>query len=88
MTNIFKDLWTTNSCKKCDYSTLSSIKMWRHLTKVEKVKPTKKDIKFLIKWSILGRLVMTLLELIFIIVNIVIFVITYPMWKIHDVMFH
>ena len=88
MTNIFKDLWTANSCKTCDYSTLSSIKMWRHLTKVEKVKLTKKDIKFLIKWSILGRVIMTLLELIFIVVNIVIFVITYPMWKIHDVMFH
>lgn len=88
MKDIFKYIWQANKCKRCDYKTFSAIKMWWHITKVENIKPTKRDIKHLIKWSIPGRLIMTLLEIILIIFNFVIFIVTYPIWAIHEHMFY
>lgn len=44
-------------CRNCDYKTLFSIGMVWHLKKWHNIKPTKKDLKFLLKYSFLIRLI-------------------------------
>lgn len=83
-----KYIWKPIECKSCDFKSQSAIKMIHHLTKVEKVKPTKRDIKFLLKHCIPAKIILSLLEIIFITISIIIFIITYPFWKIHEILFN
>lgn len=83
-----KYIWVPIECKSCDFKSQSAIKMIHHLIKMEKVKPTKRDIKFLLKHSIPAKIILSLLEIICITISAIIFIITYPFWKIHEILFN
>ena len=52
-----KDLFWKIECKKCDYKSLFAIGILRHLSKCYDIKPTKRDIKFLLKYNFATRLI-------------------------------
>jgi len=51
-----KDVKWKLECKHCRYKSLFAICFIRHLLKCHNIKPTKKDIKILLKYSFLIRL--------------------------------
>ena len=52
-----KDLFFKIECKKCDYKSLFAIGMLRHLKKSYGIKPTKRNMRFLLKYNFATRLV-------------------------------
>ena len=83
-----KDIWTPIHCNYCDFKSQSAIKTIYHLIKVEKITPTKRDIKFLLKHCIPTKIILSLLGITCITIGIIIFIITYPFWKIHEILFN
>ena len=44
-------------CKKCNYKSLFAISMLHHLSKCYGIKPTKRDLHFLLKYNFISRLI-------------------------------
>lgn len=44
-------------CKNCDYETLFAFRMVKHLKRQHNVKTTKKDLRFLLKYNFVSRVV-------------------------------
>ena len=44
-------------CRSCDYKTFFAIGIIWHLKKCHSTKPTKRDLKFLLKYNFISRLV-------------------------------
>lgn len=85
---MLKRLFSPTYCRLCneEYGSVSMLKMIYHLKKVHKVKSFRnlKDIVFIIKWSIPGRvfrLIMTFLCMVFV---ISMWLITYPFYILHE----
>ena len=85
---MIKRIFAPTYCRLCneEYHSVSMLKMAYHLKKVHKTKVIKnpKDILFVIKWSIPGRvfrLIMTFLCMVFV---ISMWLITYPFYILHE----
>ena len=52
-----KDLKEKIECKKCNYKSLFTIGMLHHLSKCYGIKPTKRDLRFLLKYNFITRLI-------------------------------
>ena len=72
-----KDLSWKIKCKKCDYKSLFAIKVLIHLKKCHNIKVTKKDIKFLLHYNFITRLVKFLIACILILPIFILKVICY-----------
>jgi hypothetical protein len=44
-------------CKKCNYKSLFAIGMLRHWSKCYNIKPNKRDLRFLLKYNFISRLI-------------------------------
>ena len=44
-------------CKKCNYKSLFAVGMLHHLSKCYDIKPTKRDLRFLLKYNFISRLI-------------------------------
>lgn len=44
-------------CKKCNYKSLFAIGILRHLAKCYGIKPTKRDLRFLLKYNFVSRFI-------------------------------
>ena len=53
--NSFRDIFHCIHCKTCKHKSFTSIGMVIHLYRKHRIKPTKKDIKFLVIYSLLVR---------------------------------
>lgn len=52
-----KDLVWKIGCKRCNYKSLFAIALIHHLKKAHNIKLTKKDLRFLLKYNFITRLV-------------------------------
>ena len=52
-----RDIKTEIFCRNCDYKTLFAIGMIWHLKKAHNTKPTKKDLRFLLKYNFVSRFI-------------------------------
>lgn len=48
-------------CKKCNYKSLFAIGILHHLSKCYGIKPSKKDLRFLLKYNFITRLIKMLI---------------------------
>ena len=67
-------------CKHCDFKTKVGLLLLLHIWTKHKIRPTKWDLKFALKHGIIGT---TIYNIIFII-RLVIKLITFPIWWIHE----
>lgn len=54
--NNLKDRFNFIYCKHCDFKSIFAVRVWWHLWKKHNTRLTKKDLKFLIKYSCLIKL--------------------------------
>ena len=61
--NILRDTFFKLNCKQCKFKSVFAVAMLWHLLKKHKVKPTKKDVRFLMRYNLLTRLLMSAIAL-------------------------
>ena len=52
-----KELPWKIECKKCSYKSLFAIGLLHHLSKCYGIKPNKRDLRFLLKYNLVSRLI-------------------------------
>jgi hypothetical protein len=66
--SIIRDTFGKFSCKLCDkknkMKSMLAVKMLWHLYKEHEQKPTKKDIKFLLRYNLVTRLILSLVAIV------------------------
>ena len=86
--SIIRDTFEKFSCKLCDKkskmkSVLATRMLW-HLWKVHKLKPTKKDIKFLLRYNLVTRLLLSLVAIILFVPLFVLKVVLIPLYYFYE----
>ena len=71
-------------CKHCKFKSRSMFRLLIHLKKEHKATFTKRDWKFAIKHFFPFRLLIALVSIIFSIAVWLLWVVTYPIWAIHE----
>ena len=71
-------------CNKCDFKSRSILRLWLHLKKAHNITFTKRDWKFAIKNFFPFRLLMTSVGGVLWLVFFAVWLITYPVWKLHE----
>ena len=72
-------------CNKCDFKSRSILRLLIHLKKEHKTNFTKQDWKFAIKHFFPFRLLIAFLIIVFNAIILLINLITYPFWILHEI---
>lgn len=88
--SIIRDTFGKLSCKLCDKkSKMKSIFATRllwHLWRVHKLKPTKKDIKFLLRYNLASRLFYSLMAIILFVPLFVLKFVLLPLYYLYEIL--
>ena len=72
-------------CRKCGFKTRSILKAIHHIRKSHNLKNYKKnDIKFILRWNFLTKLLFFVFAHLTQIIFLIVWLITYPIWLIHE----
>ena len=88
--SVIRDTFGKLSCKLCDKknkmkSVFATRLLW-HLWRVHKVKPTKKDIKFLLRYNLVSRLFYSLVAIILFIPLFVLKFVLLPLYYLYEIL--
>lgn len=88
--SVIRDTFGKLSCKLCDKkskmkSVFATRLLW-HLWKEHKVKPTKKDIKFLLRYNLVSRLFFSLVAIIWFVPLFVLKFVLLPLYYLYEIL--
>lgn len=84
--SILRDTFFKLNCKQCKFKSVFALAMLWHLFQKHKVKPTKKDLRFLLRYNLLTRLLMSALALPLFIVCVVLKIVLCPFFYIYEIL--
>ena len=79
-------LYEKFSCKRCNFSTYSVIKIVRHLSKEYNIKLTKRDIKFILRYNVITRTILFLFILPIVAIIIILRLLLYPFHLLYELL--
>lgn len=71
-------------CKSCDFESGSAIRIWHHIVKAHKAKPTKRDFKFMAKHCYCGQVIRFAVRFVIMLPVLLVLLVTYPFWWLHE----
>ena len=83
---ILRDTFFKLNCKQCKYKSMFAVAMLWHLFQEHKVKPTKKDLRFLLRYNLFTRLLMSAVALPLFVVCIVLKGVLLPFYYIYEIL--
>ena len=84
--SILRDTFFKLNCKQCKFKSVFAVAMLWHLIQKHKVKPTKKDLRFLLRYSLLTRLLMSAVALPLFAVCVVLKVVLLPLYYLYEIL--
>ena len=81
--SLIKDLKYPIECRHCDFKTQSALAMLFHI-RSHNHKPTRRDIRFALKYCLVSRIIRMLVFLVICIPLIILKIICYPFWFIFE----
>jgi hypothetical protein len=88
--SVIRDTFGKLSCKLCDkknkMKTVFATRLLWHLRKVHKVKPTKKDIKFLLRYNLISRLFFSLVAIILFVPLFILKFVLLPLYYLYEIL--
>lgn len=84
--NILRDTFYKFNCKQCKFKSVFAMAMLWHLFREHKLKPTKKDLRFLLRYSLLTRLLMSAIALPLFVVCVVLKVVLLPLYYFYEIL--
>lgn len=88
--SIIRDTFEKFSCKLCDkknkMKSMLAVKMLWHLYKEHGQKPTKKDIKFLLRYNLVTRLILSLVAIVLFIPLFVLKFVLLPLYYLYELL--
>ena len=88
--SIIRDTFGKLHCKLCGkkdkVETVFATRLLWHLRKEHKVKPTKKDIKFLLRYNLLSRLLFSLVAIVLFIPLFVLKFVLLPLYYLYEIL--
>ena len=88
--SVIRDTFGKLNCKLCDKkskikSVFATRLLW-HLWKEHKVKPTKKDIKFLLRYNLVTRLFFSLVAIIWFVPLFILKIVLLPLYYLYEIL--
>jgi len=74
------------TCKRCNFSTYSVIKIVRHLSKEYNIELTKRDIKFILRNNVITRTILFLFILPIVAIIIILRLLLYPFHWLYELL--
>lgn len=84
--NILRDTFFKMHCKQCEFKSMFAIAILRHLLQEHNIKPTKKDLHFLLRYNLLTRLLLSAVALPLFVVCVVLKVVIFPLAYIYEIL--
>lgn len=88
--SIIRDTFEKFGCKLCDkknkMKSMLAVKMLWHLHKEHGQKPTKKDIRFLLRYNLVTRLILSLVAVVLFILLLVLKFILLPLYCLYEIL--
>ena len=88
--SVLRDTFGKLSCKRCGKNnrmkTVFATRLLWHLRKEHKIKPTKKDIKFLLRYNLLSRLLLSLVAIALFIPLFVLKFVLFPLYCFYEIL--
>ena len=84
--HILRDTFFKLNCKQCKFKSVFAMAMLWHLRQKHKVKPTKKDLRFLLRYNLLTRLLLSAVALPLFVVCAVLKVVFLPFYYIYEIL--
>lgn len=84
--SILRDTFFKLNCKQCKFNSVFAVAMLWHLRQKHKVKPTKKDLRFLLRYNLLTRLLLSAVALPLFAVCVVLKVVLLPLYYIYEIL--
>ncbi len=83
--SIIRDTFEKFSCKLCkNFKSIFAVRMLWHLHKEHGLKPTKKDIKFLLRYNLLSRLLLSAVAIVLFVPLLIIKIILIPLYYFYE----
>ena len=83
--SIISDTFGKLSCKLCNnMKTVFAVRLLWHLHKEHRIKPTKKDIKFLLRYNLLSRLLLSAVAIVLFVPLLIIKIILIPLYYFYE----
>lgn len=85
--SIIQDTFGKLNCKLCkNIKTVFAIRLLHHLRKEHGVKPSKKDIKFLLRYNLVSRLLLSTVAIILFIPLFIIKIVLIPLYYFYEIL--
>ena len=84
--SILRDTFFKLNCKQCKFKSVFAVAMLWHLRQKHKVKPTKKDLRFLLRYNLLTRLLLSAVALPLFAVCVVLKVVLLPLYYFYEIL--
>ena len=84
--SILRDTFFKMNCKQCKFKSIFAVAMLWHLFQKHRVKPTKKDLRFCLRYNLLTRLLMSAVALPLFVVCVVLKVVLLPFSFLYEIL--
>lgn len=85
--SIIRDTFGKLNCKLCkNIKTVFAVRLLWHLHKEHRIKPTKKDIKFLLRYNLVTRLILSLVAIVSFVPLLVLKFILLPLYYLYELL--
>lgn len=84
--SILRDTFFQLNCKQCKFKSVFAVAMLWHLIQKHKVKPTKKDLRFLLRYNLLTRLLLSMVALPLFVVCMVLKMVLLPLYHFYEIL--
>ena len=84
--DILRDTFFKLNCKQCKFKSIFAVAMLIHLRKSHGVKPTKKDLRFLARYNLLTRLLLSAIALPLFVMCVALKIVCLPLHWLYEIL--
>ena len=83
---VLKDTFLSLYCQHCNFKSIFAVRVWRHLHKEHNIRLTKKDWEFLIKHSLITRIIKAILAFPLFVVCFILKIALIPFYHLYELL--